>query len=175
MSTVWTVGHSTRSADEFVALLQAYELQAVADVRRHPGSRRLPQFDQDVLARELAQIGIAYQWFSTLGGRRRGRTDSINTGWRNDSFRAYADHLESEEFLSGLDQLLHLSERARTTLMCAEAVWWRCHRRLIADVLCMRGIEVIHIFDVGHSAPHSLGPPARIVEGRLTYPSADPE
>lgn len=173
MNTVWTVGHSTRSAEEFVALLQAYELQAVADVRRHPGSRRLPQFGQEALSQNLAQVGISYQWFSTLGGRRRARPDSINTGWRNDSFRAYADHLESDEFAAGLNELLHLCERSRTTLMCAEAVWWRCHRRLIADVLCTRGIEVIHIFDINHSAVHSIGPPAQVVEGQLTYPSAD--
>lgn len=168
--TLWTVGHSTRSWEEFLSLLQAYELQAVADVRRLPGSRRLPQFDQDALAGGLERSGIAYRWFPGLGGRRRTHADSINTGWRNPSFRGYADHLESEEFGTGLAELLHFCKHTRTTLMCAEAVWWRCHRRLIADVLCLRGIEVIHILDAKHAVPHSHAPPARIVNGRLTYP-----
>lgn len=168
--TLWTVGHSTRTAKDFIDLLQAYDLQAVADVRRLPGSRRLPQFDQDTLADSLARHGIAYQWFPTLGGRRRARKDSGNTGWRNLSFRGYADHLESEEFAAGLADLLRLSQHARTTLMCAEAVWWRCHRRLIADVLYLRDIEVIHIFDAAHSVRHSIAPPARVVDGQLSYP-----
>lgn len=172
-NTLWTVGHSTRSWEEFVSLLQAYELQAVADVRRLPGSRRLPQFDQDTMAGNLARSGIAYRWFPGLGGRRRAHKDSINTGWRNLSFRGYADHLESEEFAAGLAELLQFSEHTRTTLMCAEAVWWRCHRRLIADVLCLRDIEVIHILDATHAVPHSHAAPARIVAGRLTYPGND--
>jgi uncharacterized protein (DUF488 family) len=168
--TVWTVGHSTRSWEEFVALLRAYELQAVADVRRLPGSRRLPQFDQDAMADNLTANGISYRWFPALGGRRRAHKDSANTGWRNLSFRGYADHLESQEFATGLAELLQLAEQARTTLMCAEAVWWRCHRRLIADVLLLRGVEVIHILDETHTTRHSHSPPARVVNGQLTYP-----
>lgn len=169
--TVWTVGHSTRSWEEFVDLLRMYEIQAVADVRKLPGSRRLPQFDQDVLAKNLERDGITYRWFPALGGRRRAHKDSPNTGWRNVSFRAYADHLESDEFATGFAELLQLAGQARTTLMCAEAVWWRCHRRLIADVLCLRGIEVIHILDATHATHHSIAPPARVVKGRLTYPA----
>lgn len=169
-TTVWTLGHSTRSWDEFVSLLQSYELQAVADVRRLPGSRRLPQFDQDTMADQLEPLGIAYRWFPKLGGRRRAHKDSPNTGWRNASFRGYADHLESEEFAEGLEALIDLAQQERTTLMCAEAVWWRCHRRLIADVLTLRGFEVIHILDASHATPHSLTPPARVVKGKLTYP-----
>jgi uncharacterized protein (DUF488 family) len=171
--TIRTIGHSTRSAEEFVGLLREYQIQAVADVRRLPGSRRLPQFDQDALAAYLAQNGIGYRWFRRLGGRRRARKDSVNRGWHNVSFRGYADHLESAEFAVGLSELLHFSWRTRTTLMCAEAVWWRCHRRLIADVLCLRGIEVIHILDTAHAPRHSLASPARIVDGRLTYPKDD--
>ncbi len=173
--TLWTIGHSTRSADEFLDLLRTYDVRAVADVRRLPGSRRLPQFDQDALASNLAQNGMEYQWFRRLGGRRRGRKDSINRGWRNLSFRAYADHLESAEFAVGLSELLHFSWRTRAALMCAEAVWWRCHRRLIADVLLTRGIEVIHILDATHATPHSHTSPAVVVGGRLTYPGDDDE
>lgn len=168
--TVWTVGHSTRSWEEFVNLLRAYEIQAVADVRRLPGSRRLPQFDQDAMADHLPVADISYRWFPALGGRRRAHKDSANTGWRNVSFRGYADHLESEEFATGFAELLELARHARTTLMCAEAVWWRCHRRLIADVLELRGVEVIHIMDETHATRHSLAPPAQVVNGRLTYP-----
>lgn len=169
-TTIWTIGHSTHSWEEFVSLLQAYELQAVADVRRLPGSRRLPQFNQDTMTKALERSGIAYRWFAKLGGRRRARKDSPNTGWRNLSFRGYADYLESDEFAEGLLELIDLAQQERTTLMCAEAVWWRCHRRLIADVLLLRKIEVIHILDASHSTPHTLTPPARVVEGRLAYP-----
>jgi uncharacterized protein (DUF488 family) len=169
-TTVWTIGHSTHSWDEFVRLLQAYELQAVADVRRLPGSRRLPQFDQDAMANNLERLGIAYRWFPKLGGRRRAHKESPNMGWRNASFRGYADHLSSEEFAEGVAELLDLAKQERTTLMCAEAVWWRCHRRLIADVLILQGVEVIHILDASHATPHTHTPPARVVEGKLTYP-----
>jgi len=172
---VWTLGHSTRSWEEFVSLLQAYQLQAVADVRRLPGSRRLPQFDQETMAENLERMGIAYRWFPKLGGRRRALKESRNTGWRNASFRGYADHLASEEFAEGLAELIDLAQQERTTLMCAEAVWWRCHRRLIADVLVLRGIEVIHILDATHSTPHTHTPPARIVDGELVYPAAEEE
>lgn len=171
--TVWTVGHSTRSWEEFVRLLWAYELQAVADVRKLPGSRRLPQFDQEALTNNLPDDGIGYRWFPALGGRRKANKDSPNTGWRNLSFRGYADHLESEEFATGLEELLELAKRERTTLMCAEAVWWRCHRRLIADVLELRGVEVIHIMDETHAKRHSIAPPAHVVHGRLSYVGDD--
>jgi uncharacterized protein (DUF488 family) len=167
--TVWTIGHSTRPLDAFLEVLAHYRLEAVADVRRHPGSRRQPQYAQDALRDSLAARGIAYRWLPALGGRRRPRPDSPNTAWRNASFRGYADHLESAEFAGGLDELLELSGRLRTTLMCAEAVWWRCHRALIADVLRARGIEVLHILDSTHCVEHPYTSPARIVEGRLTY------
>lgn len=168
-STVWTIGHSTRSIDEFVALLAAYDVQAVADVRKLPGSRRLPHFDQDALAQRLADSGIEYRWFAALGGRRRAHKDSPNTAWRNLSFRAYADYLQTPEFEQGCAELLELAGRKCTTLMCAEAVWWRCHRALIADVLKVRGITVIHILDATHAVEHPFTSPARVVDGRLTY------
>jgi uncharacterized protein (DUF488 family) len=168
--TVWTIGHSTRSLQEFLSLLDQYEIEAVADVRRFPGSRRFPHFAGDALAQTLPAHGIAYQWLPQLGGRRRPVAGSRNTGWRNESFRGYADHLASAEFAEGLAQLLVLAAQARTTLMCAETLWWRCHRSLIADVLRLRGTEVIHILDGTHSTIHPYTTPARVVGGTLSYP-----
>jgi uncharacterized protein (DUF488 family) len=167
--TVWTIGHSTRSIEEFIDLLATYEIEAVADVRKLPGSRRLPHFDQDSLAERLQRSGMEYRWLASLGGRRRARADSPNTAWRNASFRAYADHLDSVEFAQGLAELLELATRKRTTLTCAEAVWWRCHRALIADVLKVRGNKVVHILDATHSAEHPFTSAARILDGQLTY------
>jgi uncharacterized protein (DUF488 family) len=168
-TTIWTIGHSTRALDAFLELLAHYRVEALADVRRHPGSRRQPQFGQDALRESLAAHGIEYRWLPALGGRRRPRPDSPNTAWRNASFRGYADHIGSAEFAGGLDELLELAAKRRTTLMCAEALWWRCHRALIADVLRARGIEVTHILDAGHCVTHPYTSPARIVEGRLSY------
>lgn len=167
--TIWTIGHSTRPLDAFLDLLARYRLEAVADVRRFPGSRRQPQYAQAALHDSLAGRGIAYRWLPALGGRRPPRPDSPNTAWRNASFRGYADHIGSTEFAGGLDAVLELSGRLRTTLMCAEAVWWRCHRGLIADVLCVRGIEVLHILDARHCVVHPYTSAARIVDGRLSY------
>jgi uncharacterized protein (DUF488 family) len=167
--TVWTLGHSTRPVDGFLDLLAGYRLEALADVRRFPGSRRQPQFAQAALRESLAGRGIAYRWLPALGVRRRPRPDSPNSAWRNASFRGYADHIGTAEFSGGLDELLALAEQQRTVLMCAEAVWWRCHRALIADVLCVRGIEVLHILDARHCTVHPYTSPAKIVEGRLSY------
>ena len=168
-ATIWTIGHSTRTLEEFLALLAAYRIEAIADVRRFPGSRRYPHFSREALGETLPSHGIAYQWLPKLGGRRPVQPDSPNDAWRNASFRGYADYLASAEFADGLDALLTLAGQRRTAMMCAEAVWWRCHRSLIADVLRLRGIEVIHILDATHSTVHPYTSPARIVEGRLTY------
>ncbi len=170
---IWTVGHSTRSAEEFVALLQAYDIELVADVRRFPGSRRLPQFGSEALAAHLEHAGIAYTWLAALGGRRRPAADSINLGWRHAAFRAYADHVASEEFAEGLFELEMLARGLRTAVMCAEVLWWRCHRRLIADVLTALGTSVVHIRDASHSEVHCLAPPARLQGGALSYRLAD--
>ena len=174
-STVWTIGHSTRPPDEFLELLANYRLEAVADVRRFPGSRRHPQYGEAALRATLAEHGIAYRWLPALGGRRRPLPNSRNIAWRNASFRGYADHIGSAEFSQGVDELLELSGSLRTTLMCAEAVWWRCHRALIADMLCVRGIEVVHILDAKHAVVHPNTSPARIVQGRLSYASTEGE
>lgn len=167
--TVWTVGHSTRQADDFVAVLTAYEIELVADVRRFPGSRHSPQFASAQLEETLAAAGIAYHWFPALGGRRRPDRASANVGWRHPAFRAYADHVATEEFAEGLFELLMLAHGLRTAVMCAELLWWRCHRRIIADVLVSLDIPVVHIRDREHAEHHHLMLPARVVRGRLTY------
>jgi uncharacterized protein (DUF488 family) len=172
--TVWTVGHSTRTADEFRDVLTAYGIECLIDVRRFPGSRRLPQFGSEELARNLEGAGIVYVWLASLGGRRRPSPDSVNTAWRNDAFRAYADHLASEEFAEGLTELLMVAHGLKTVVMCAEVLWWRCHRRLISDVLVTLDAEVVHIRDQNHSELHRLTAPATVVRGRLTYADGEP-
>jgi uncharacterized protein (DUF488 family) len=173
MDSVWTIGHSTHPLDAFLGLLAHYRIEAVADVRRFPGSRRLPQYGQAALANALAEHGVAYHWIESLGGRRRPQPDSPNIAWRNSSFRGYADYIGSQEFSEGLNGLLEIAGRLRTTLMCAEALWWRCHRALIADVLCVRGIKVIHIIDATHAVIHPYTSPARIFAGRLSYVASE--
>ncbi len=167
--TVWTIGHSTRTADEFRAVLDAYSIELVADVRRFPGSRRLPQFARPELEADLRANGVLYQWLPSLGGRRSPLPDSENDGWRHPAFRGYADHLATEEFAGGLDELLTLAHGLRTAVMCAEVLWWRCHRRLIADVLTTLGLSVIHIRDAAVAEPHRLAAPAHLVNGTLSY------
>jgi uncharacterized protein (DUF488 family) len=169
--TVWTIGHSTRTAEEFIDVLAAHEIEAVVDVRRFPGSRRLPQFGSAVLERSLRDAGVSYRWIEALGGRRRPDPASPNDAWENEAFRGYADHTESEEFAEGLFELLMIASGLRTAVMCAELLWWRCHRRIIADVLVALGYEVRDIRDAGAADVHELGPPARIIDGALTYTS----
>ena len=169
MTTVWTIGHSTRSIDELIVALDAYDIELVADVRRFPGSKRLPQFSSDALNASLKSASIDYRWLPQLGGRRRPESESRNTAWRHPAFRAYADHIESEEFAEGLLELLMLAGGLNTAIMCAEILWWRCHRRLISDVLTSLQITVIHIRDATHSEVHKLMPPASVVDKVLTY------
>jgi len=169
-ATMWTVGHSTRTWGEFMALFHACGIQAVADVRRFPGSRRYPWFASAAMARTLPAAGLDYLWLPQLGGRRPVQPGSPNGAWRNASFQGYADHLASAEFAQGLDPLLELAARRRTALLCAEAVWWRCHRRLIADVLVQRGVVVQHILDATHLQAHVLTEGAQVINGRLAYP-----
>ncbi|HUH56450.1 MAG TPA: DUF488 domain-containing protein [Rhodanobacter sp.] len=171
-ATVWTIGHSTRPFDVFLELLRTYRIEALADVRRFPGSRRYPYFASEALAESLPAHGIDYQWLPKLGGRRKVQPGSLNTAWRNASFQGYADYTATDEFAEGLDALLTLAARRRTAMMCAEAVWWRCHRSLVSDVLKARGIEVIHIMDATHSVEHPYTSPARIVDGKLSYAPA---
>jgi uncharacterized protein (DUF488 family) len=167
--TVWTIGHSTRTAEELIDVLAAHEIEAVVDVRRFPGSRRLPQFGSEALSGSLRAAGLAYWWIEALGGRRRPDPESPNDAWENEAFRGYADHTESEEFAEGLFELLMVANGIRTAVMCAELLWWRCHRRIIADVLVSLRYRVRHIRDAGAAELHDLAPPARMVDGALTY------
>lgn len=166
---IWTVGHSTRSLDEFVETLRAFEIELVVDIRSFPGSRRLPQFGSKDLEKGLAENGIGYKWLPSLGGRRKVLADSVNGAWTHPAFRGYADHTATEEFAEGLEELLMLSGAMRTAIMCAEILWWRCHRRIVSDVLVSIGFAVVHIRDVSHSEVHKLSAPARIIAGKLSY------
>lgn len=166
---VWTVGHSTRPLESFLGLLGENHIEAVADVRRHPGSRRSPQFARETLATALDNRGLAYLWLPKLGGRRAPKPDSPNTAWRNAGFRGYADYMATEGFAAGLDDLVNLASGLRTAVMCAESLWWRCHRGLIADVLRWYQFDVIHILGPGSTASHPYTAAARIVRGRLSY------
>jgi uncharacterized protein (DUF488 family) len=168
---IWTIGHSTRAIGDLIAALEAHGIKALADVRSLPGSRRYPQFNKEALAQSLSERGIRYEHFPELGGRRKAKPDSKNTAWRNDSFRGYADHMETEEFRRGVERLVDLANQAGpTAIMCAEAVWWRCHRSLISDFLKTRGFEVVHIFDDKKSEAHPFTSAAKIVNGELSYP-----
>jgi uncharacterized protein (DUF488 family) len=168
---IYTVGHSTRSFDEFATLLDAHGIRQLADIRTIPRSRRHPQFERDSLARSLRARGTEYRHFPALGGLRRPRRDSPNTGWRNESFRGYADYMGTDEFRAAVDDLVAFAGATPTAVMCAEAVWWRCHRRLLADALVVRGVDVLHVTSAGPPAPHRMNPMARLVGGRLVYPS----
>ncbi len=174
-TTIWTIGHSTRTLHEFLDLLDEYRIEAVADVRRFPGSRRYPHFASEAMAKSLPAHGIAYQWIPKLGGRRKVQPDSPNTAWRNASFQGYADYTATPEFAEGLAELLELASGKRTAMMCAEVLWWRCHRSIVSDVLKLRGIEVIHILDATHTTEHPYTSPALVVDGRLSYAAAQGE
>jgi len=167
---IWTIGHSTRNIDQFISLLEEHGIKLLADVRSLPGSKRYPQFNKETLADSLGRVGIRYEHFPELGGRRKARQDSSNTAWRNASFRGYADYMESEQFHKDVKRLLdRAADVGPTAIMCAEAVWWRCHRSLISDYLKARGIEVMHILDANKIEPHPYTSAARIVNGKLSY------
>ncbi|HVF22043.1 MAG TPA: DUF488 domain-containing protein [Pyrinomonadaceae bacterium] len=169
MMKIWTVGHSTRSAEEFTQILRAHGVEVLVDVRSFPSSRRYPQFNKDELAESLNKIQIEYEHDRRLGGRRKPRPDSHNSAWRNEQFRGYADHMETEEFENGVRELLELSAGKRVAIMCAEAVWWRCHRGLISDYLKAEGHEVVHILDEKKVEEHPFTSAARIIDGKLSY------
>ena len=170
ISRIWTIGHSTRSIDDFISLLEENGIKLLADVRSLPGSKRYPQFNREALAESLKARGIRYEHFPELGGRRKAKPDSHNAAWRNASFRGYADYMETEEFDKGVERLLDLAgEAGPAAIMCAEAVWWRCHRSLISDYLKARGVEVMHILKINKTEPHPFTSAARVVDGKLSY------
>lgn len=168
---VVTIGHSTRTLETFIPLLQTYEVKRVVDVRTMPRSRHNPQFNRETLPDDLNAAGIGYLHMPGLGGLRRPRPDSTNTGWRNASFRGFADYMETPEFENHLDKLIELAQRKRVAVMCAEALPWRCHRSLIADALEVRGIRVAHILSLTDVQPHKIWPFAQVAGTRLFYPS----
>ena len=170
---IWTIGHSRRSAEEFLELLQAYDIEALADVRRFAVSRRFPHFSQFELFKFLKKANIEYHHFAELGGRRRPNLESSNTAWRNESFRGYADYMDTSPFQKGIEHLMGLADQKRTAVMCAEAIWWRCHRALIADCLKAKGVTVIHILGKNSKQEHPFTSAARMVDGKLDYTSQE--
>ena len=170
MPPVYTAGHSTRSIEELLALLAGPGVTSLVDVRRYPASRRHPQFSRDALAASLTGAGIQYVHEPDLGGRRSARPGSPHTAWRVEAFRGYADYMETPEFQAALERLVRRSRGETVAILCAEAVPWRCHRRLISDALVARGIPVLHILGPGRADPHELDPNAQILPGgRLLY------
>ena len=168
---VFTVGHGTRPIEELLTVLGDAGVRTLVDVRRYPGSRRHPQFGRDALAAGLATAGVAYRHDERLGGRRRPRADSPNSLWRNDQFRGYADHMATPEFRRALAELLREAAARPTTVMCAEAVPWRCHRQLLADAVVLGGVPVLHLLDAASAKPHAVNPAARQAsDGSVTYP-----
>jgi uncharacterized protein (DUF488 family) len=169
--TIFTIGHSTRSLEQLVEILRERDVDLLVDVRRFPGSRRNPHFSLENLATELPRAGIAYRHEPELGGRRTPHVDSVNGAWRNPQFRGYADHMREPAFQAALDALLAEIGEKRAALMCSEAHTSRCHRRLLADALLVRGFEVVHLLDLGRSEVHTLHPDARLdSRGGLSYP-----
>jgi uncharacterized protein (DUF488 family) len=169
--TIYTIGHSTRSLEELIDWLRAYEVTQLADIRTIPKSRRHPHFSAEALAASLPAAGIAYRHMPALGGLRKTRADSRNTAWRHPSFRGYADYMETAAFALGLDDLIAWAAGGTTAIMCAEAVWWRCHRQLVADALVARGIDVRHIMSRTDAPAHRLTEFSRVgADLRVTYP-----
>jgi uncharacterized protein (DUF488 family) len=169
IKTIWTIGHSTRTFDEFIDMLKSFQIELVADIRSFPGSRRYPHFNKEALEVSLPENNIKYIHLRELGGRRKTRPDSINTGWRLDAFRGYADYMETDAFKTAITELEHFASQERTAYMCSEAVWWRCHRSLVSDYLKNRGWTVIHIMGAGMAQEHPYTSVAEIVNGELRY------
>jgi uncharacterized protein (DUF488 family) len=167
---IFTIGHSTRSHDEFLQLLEAYEIAGLADIRTVPRSRRHPHFAGEALEASLPAQGITYRHFAALGGLRRPRPDSPNGAWQHPGFRGYADHMQAPIFREAIEELLAFSASRVVAIMCAEAKWWQCHRRLTADTLVARGVQVRHILSATHAPAHELTPFARVAGHEVWYP-----
>ena len=169
---IYTIGHSTRSITDFIALLESFHIEVLADIRSLPGSRRYPHFNKEALQISLPENNIKYIHFKELGGRRKVRSDSTNTGWRLAAFRGYADYMETDAFKKAIEELESYAFKGETAYMCAEALWWRCHRALVSDYLMLHGWTVLHIMGIGKAQEHTYTSPSRIENGRMTYPSA---
>ena len=167
--TIWTIGHSTRPLEEFVAMLDSFNIKLIADIRSYPGSRKFPQFNKEALEVSLPQNNIQYVHIKELGGRRKANPDSKNTAWRHVAFRSYADYMETDTFKEGIKELEQIAVKQRTAYMCSEAVWWRCHRSMVSDYLKLRGWKVMHIMGMEKATEHPYTSPARIVNNELNY------
>lgn len=165
--TIWTIGHSTHSIEDFIAMLKAYEIAILADIRTFPGSRRYPHFNKEALAMSMENEGITYMHMPELGGRRKPRPDSTNTEWRNAGFRGYADYMETDAFKQAISILEGKALKQRIAYMCSEAVWWRCHRALVSDYLKLNGWKVMHIMSISKAEEHPYTAPARAKQGNL--------
>src|SRR5258707_11470119 len=172
MDTIYTIGHSTRSIEQFLGLIKANNIEELVDVRSVAQSRHNPQFGKEELAAALQQAGIGSLHLGKLGGLRQSSKDSINIGWQNSSFRGFADYMATPEFQQGLDELKAIAEKTRVAIMCAEAVPWRCHRSLIADALTTQGWQVLHIQSKKTASPHEPTPLLKVQDGKLTYPAS---
>src|SRR5947209_18028786 len=172
-SAIYTIGHSTRSIDEFLNLLKNFNIQLLADIRNYPGSKRFPQFNKEQMEIYLPENGIGYIHFKDLGGRRKPLINSHNTAWRNSAFRGYADCMETEPFKKAVVSLETHAYQKRTAIMCSEAVWWSCHRSLLSDYLKYKGWKVWHIMDINKATEHPYTQPAKIINNQLTYQEAD--
>lgn len=166
---LFTIGHSTRSIEDFLAILAAHRVAALVDVRSYPGSRRYPQFNREELATSMASAGVEYHHFRELGGRRSPKPDSKNTAWNNPAFQGYADYMETDAFRTGIERLLGIAGSQSTAIMCSESLWWRCHRSLISDYLKTKGVAVTHILGETRTEPHNYTSAARIVGTDLSY------
>ena len=173
IKTIWTIGHSTHTFEEFLAWLNAFHIEFIADIRAYPGSRKFPQFNKDTLAMSLGQNNIQYFHLGGLGGRKKPDPLSNNTAWRHAAFRGYADYMETSLFREAMQTLTEFALKKRTAFMCSEAVWWRCHRSLVADHLKHNGWAVMHIMGNGKATEHPYTAPARIIDGQLSYKSPE--
>jgi uncharacterized protein (DUF488 family) len=168
-SVIWTIGHSTHSFDEFLAMLRSFQIERLVDIRSFPGSRRYPHFNKESLHVSMPEAGVIYTHIVELGGRRKAKPNSKNTAWRLDAFKGYADYMETDDFRNGIKQLEVLGLAQRTAYMCSEAVWWSCHRALVSDYLKVQGWTVMHIMGIGKAQEHPFTSPAKIVSGMLSY------
>ena len=166
---IWTIGHSTRSFEEFVEILESFRIECLVDVRRFPGSRKFPSYNKESLQESLPKNGINYVHLEDLGGRRKASKESQNNAWRLLSFRGYADYMETESFQNAAEELQEIAKGSRVAYMCAEAVWWSCHRSLVSDYLKVRGWKVTHIMGSGKGMEHPYTKPAQVVDGKLFY------
>ena len=166
---IWTIGHSTRSIDDFLSILKSFQIEVLIDIRTFPGSRRYPHFNKELLSTTLQQNGIEYIHMLALGGRRKPLVDSANVSWRHPSFRGYADHMQTQEFVEAINDVQKLASQKRVVYMCSEAMWWKCHRSLVSDYLKVKGWNVQHITDAGKSSEHPYTSPAKPVQGKLFY------